>query len=41
MPLRAFFFFLGIISLEYSVDQWTELKSKIKKGKDSVDSFLL
>ena len=33
MPLRAFLEGQGIISLEYSDDQWTELKSKIKKEK--------
>jgi len=33
MPLRAFLEGQGIISLEYSDDPWTELKSKIKKQK--------
>ena len=33
MPLRAFLEGQGIISLEYSDDQWTEIKSKIKKEK--------
>ena len=33
MPLRAFLEGQGIISLEYTDDQWTELKSKIKKEK--------
>lgn len=33
MPLRAFLDEQEIISLEYSDDQWTELKNKIKRDK--------